>query len=178
MHRHLFFACLIASLAVVPAAADETTQADEQALQAVGLRSDGASLLDFFRNRTAGEAKPNHLAELVRHLGDNSAAVREKASGELVSLGIIAAPWLRQACKDPDDLETANRARICLEHIEGGSASTLVAAAARLLANRAPAGATEALLAYLPFADDDTVVDEVKAALAYLATRNGQPDAA
>src|SRR5947208_6113571 len=121
MHRHFFFACFFASLALVPASADETTQADEQALQAVGLRPDGASLLRFFHLRTAGETKPDHLTELLRQLGDKSASVREKATAELVSLGIVAVPWLRQASKDPDDLETASRARNCLEHIQGGS---------------------------------------------------------
>src|SRR5215471_3477478 len=179
MRRILPLACFVIGLGLVAIArSDETTKADEQALQAVGLRSDAATLLDFFRKRTAGEAKPDRVSELVRQLGDASAAVREKATGELVSLGTIAVPWLRQAVKDPDDLETANRARKCLEHIEGGSGATVVAAAARLLASRAPAGATDALLAYLPFADDDTVVEEVKAALASLATRDGKADPA
>jgi HEAT repeat protein len=179
MRRLLCLACLVFGLGLVAIArSDETSKADEQALQAVGLRSDAPSLLEFFRKRTAGEAKPERITELVRQIGDKDAAVREKATGELVSLGTLAIPWLRQASKDPDDLESANRARKCLEHIEGGSGATLVAAAARLLANRAPAGATDMLLAYLPFADDDTVVEEVKAALASLATREGKADAA
>src|SRR5262245_2432374 len=178
--RHLLLvSCIILSGALIAVArADEATQADEQALQAVGLRADGATLLEFFRKRTAGEVKPERVTEWIRQLGGKSAPVREKATGELVSLGTIAIPWLRQASKDPDDLETASRARKCLEHIEGGSGSTLATAAARLLANRAPAGATEALLAYLPFADDDTVVEEVKASLGTLAFRGGKPDPA
>jgi HEAT repeat protein len=179
MRRILAPACLIFGLAIVASVRpDEITKADEQTLQAVGLRSDGATLLDFFHKRTGGEAKPEQVSELVRRLGDKDATVREKATGELVSLGTVAVPWLRAASKDPDDLETANRARKCLEHIEGGSGSTIVAAAARLLANRAPAGATQALLTYLPFADDDTVVEEVKSALASLAVRDGKADPA
>jgi len=179
MRSHLSLAsCALLLMLGATARADEVTKADEQALQTVGLRADGPALLEFFRKRTAGEIKPDQVQKLVRQLGDASAAVREKATGELVSLGTIAVPWLRQASKDPDDLETANRARKCLEHVEGASSSTLVTAAARLLANRAPAGATEALLTYLPFADDDTVVEEVKAALASLATRDGKADPA
>src|SRR5262245_51293828 len=132
MRFHLVLSSLVLGLALGTAVrADEATQADEQALQAVGLRADGPSLLAFFRKRTAGEAKPDQLADLVRQLGDKSAPVREKATGELVSLGTIAVPWLRQASKDPDDLETASRARKCLEHIEGGPGATLVTAAAR-----------------------------------------------
>jgi HEAT repeat protein len=178
MHRPFLLSSVILVLTLAAARADEAVQADEQALQAVGLRGDSPTLLEFFRKRTAADVKPERIAELVRQLGDKSAPVREKATGELVSLGTIAIPWLRAASKDPDDLETANRARKCMEHIQGGPGTTLVSAAARLLANRAPAGATEALIAFLPFADDDTVVDEVKAALAVLAYRNGKPDPA
>jgi HEAT repeat protein len=160
------------------ARADEATQADEQTLQSVGLKPDGTALMDFLRKRTLGEARPEQITALVRQLSDPSAAVREKATGELVSLGTVAIPWLRQASKDPDDLETATRARKCLENIEGGPGIGLVTAVIRLVAARAPAGASEALLAYLPFADDDTVMDEIKAALTLLAFRGGKPDPA
>lgn len=54
----------------------------------------------------------------------------------------------------------------------------LPAAAARLVAARKPPGAVEVLLAYLPHADDGTVIEEVKTALAALALRNGQPEPA
>src|SRR5262249_31980077 len=112
MPRRNFLSCLIVFFSLISLArGDEAMQADEQALQAVGLRSDGPVLLEFFQKRTAADVKPERLAELVRQLGDKSAPVREKATGELVSLGTIAVPWLRQAAKDPDDLETANRAR-------------------------------------------------------------------
>jgi HEAT repeat protein len=176
MHRPFLLSAVILFLALVGVQADEATQADEQTLQAVGLRADGPTLLDFFHKRTAGEVKPERLTELVRQLSDKSAPVREKATGDLVALGTIALPWLRAAAKDPDDLETAERARKCMEQIQGSAGSTLVTAAARLLAQRAPAGATEALLAFLPFADDDTVVEEVKASLATLSYRGGKPD--
>ena len=179
MFRRPFLLCILAGIVFLSNAhADELTKADEQVLQAVGLRAHGPALMDFFRKRTAATAKPEQVAELIRQLGDPAVAVREKATAELISLGTIAVPWLRQAAKDPDDLETANRARKCLDHVEGSTGIALVVAAARLLAHRAPAGATEALLAYLPFADDDTVVDEVKAALGLLATRDGKPDPA
>jgi HEAT repeat protein len=178
MRPHLFIFIVVViplGIACSSARAEDTSLADEQTLQSVGLRADGPALLEFFRQRTCGEAKPEQLAELVRQLGDKAAPVREKATGELVSLGTLAIPWLRQAAKDPDELEVANRARKCLENIEGSSGTAIPVAAARLLAIRAPAGATEALLAYLPFADDENVVDEVKGALANLAFRGGKP---
>src|SRR5262249_21684335 len=55
---------------------------------------------------------------------------------------------------------------------------SLPVAAARLVALRQPPGASEVLLAYLPFADDSTVLDEVKSTLAGLALKDGRPDAA
>ncbi len=163
-----------------PASAADTDPVhnEEQALRAAGLGTDGAALLDFFKKRTSAEASRDKLSTLVRQLGDKTPAVRDKAAGELVALGLIAIPVLRQASKDPDDLETANRARRCLESIEGTSGPAIPIAAARVLAVRKPAGAAEALLAYLPFADDDSVVDEVKATLAGLAYQSGKPDAA
>src|SRR5262249_59807718 len=51
-------------------------------------------------------------------------------------------------------------------------------APARPVPGRRPAGACEVLLGYLPHADDALVSDEVRAALAALALRDGQPEPA
>ena len=51
-------------------------------------------------------------------------------------------------------------------------------AAARLLATRKEDGITDALLNYLPLADDESVGDEIRNTLAALAVRDGKPDAA
>jgi HEAT repeat protein len=173
----LLFTTGLLIITVIPARADELTQADEQTLQAVGLNVDGPALLEFFHRRTNAEVKPEQITELIRQLGDKLPPVREKATAELVSLGTVAVPWLRQAAKDPDELEVSMRARKCLDNIEGGTGTAVPIAAARLLASRAPAGASEALLAYLPFADDENVVEEIKTALASLAYRGGKPQA-
>src|SRR5262249_29823188 len=50
-------------------------------------------------------------------------------------------------------------------------------AAARLLAARRPAGAAEALLGYLPFAEEDAAGD-IEAALAAVGVPDGRPDPA
>ncbi len=73
-------------------------------------------------------------------------------------------------------MEIARRAEQCLKDV--GEPPTLPAlAAARLLARRAPDGAVAVLLAYLPFAGDDAVEDEVLAALLAL-TPAGKADPA
>ncbi len=67
-------------------------------------------------------------------------------------------------------------ARKCLEAIEGHNGASLVQAAVRLLASRNPAGAAEALLNYLPFADDESVVQEIETALRAVGLRQGKPE--
>src|SRR5262249_37834360 len=74
--------------------------------------------------------------------------------------------------------QAATRARQILELVEGPRAASLPIEAARLLAARKPAGAAEVLLAYLPFADNDLVVEELETALVAVALREGKPDPA
>src|SRR5262249_1928150 len=91
---------------------DYTTVSDyelahaEKILQEAKIATDGASLLQFFRDRSRGEGRPNRLATLVRQLGDDSFDVREKASRELMAVGKEALPFLRDAVRSPD-LEVA-----------------------------------------------------------------------
>jgi hypothetical protein len=109
----------------------------------------------------------------VRRLGSADYAQREQASAALAARGSPALPFLRHALKGPD-AEVRRRARLCLEQIERGPGSSLPLAAVRLLARRRPAGALEALLTYVPFADDEFVEDEVLAALVALGPRGGK----
>jgi HEAT repeat protein len=171
--------CLLAVARPVAAADDmDASQSDEQLLRTAGLTTDGPGLLDFFHKRSADSADRDKLAALVRQLGDKSPEVREKATAELVALGPAAVPLLRQAAKDPDEAEAAERARRCLHFIEGDRGADVPMAAARLLALRRPDGAAAALLAYLPFADNDSVLGEVRTALTALAAPGGKPDPA
>jgi hypothetical protein len=178
------FACLfILCLLVWPgglggAAAPSAHQTDEQKLTDVGLATDGPSLLNFFRRQTLTAAARDKLAALVRQLGDKSFKIRDQASAELSMMGMIAVPSLRQAAISTD-LEVACRAEACLRHIEEKDLRVGVpAAAAHLLAARKPEGATEALLAFVPSIEDDSVAEEVLAALAAVGVHDGQPDKA
>ncbi len=164
-----------------PTVSDPDAQlTDEQLLRSAGLSPDGAALVEFFKARTRLTADRTKVAGLIAQLGSKKPEEREKAMGELVSYGPLAAAPLRQATRDPDEPQVAAAARKCLGLIESGSAGTvsLPSAAARVLAQKKPSGATEALLEFLPFADDEGVMDEVKAALAALATRDGKLDPA
>src|SRR5206468_6247875 len=52
----------------------------------------------------------------------------------------------------------------------------LAAAGARLLATRQPPGATYIILSYFPFADDETVEEELLTTLAAVGVRGGKAD--
>jgi HEAT repeat protein len=56
------------------------------------------------------------IKELIKRLGDDAFAVREKATEDLVALGKAALPLLREATSNPD-LEIVCRARRCIERI-------------------------------------------------------------
>lgn len=166
-----------AILLVLPALAADPLPgaADEQALREANLASDGASLLDFLRKQTLVAANRDKLKELIRRLGDDSFEAREKASADLVAVGRVALPLLEQALKDPD-LEVARRSEKCIELIRQKSHVSPTAAVVRLLARKRPAGAAEALLDYLPYAESAAAIEEVRTALVAVALRDGQVD--
>jgi HEAT repeat protein len=168
---------LVAAALAVPGRAADATLDDEVRLKEAGVATDGAGLLAFFRARSAGAAEPDKVAALVARLADASPQTREKACGELVALGPAALPALRQAARDVDAAVSSGLARRCLKALEADPGA-LSGAAARLLAQRRPAGSVEALLAWLPFAADDAALTEGRQALAAVARRHGQPDPA
>jgi len=148
------------------------TASDEKTIKDAYLEVSGTALLELFRKRMPDEVNREQVASLVKLLADKNAEVWHKASGELVKLGTAAVPLLHAASRDVDDLDTAGRAKQCLDAIHG---PTILAAAARLLAERNPEGTAETLLAYLPFADDDQLTNEVVQTLAAVCFRGGRP---
>jgi hypothetical protein len=180
MHRRRLLvelACLI--LAAVPSAraAADGSVSDEQVLRRAGIATDGAGLLRFFRQRTLDGADEMRIQALVRELGDDQFKVREKASHQLVSIGARARPYLQAAVKD-EDPEIARRARECLRRIREGAASSVVAAAVRVVVKEKPREAAAVLLAYLPAAEDSAVGEAIRDALSTLAVRDGKAEPA
>jgi HEAT repeat protein len=165
---------LLTLLAPVVAAESDTAE-DEEALRAAHLPTDGPGLLAFFRKRTPNEETRAGIEALVEQLGSDSFSQREQASAELVLIGPTACALLREATHDPD-LEVRWRARQALADIQRGLDPDLLACAARVLARRNPDGGIEALLAYLPFAEEASLADDVCLALASAAVRDGNPD--
>jgi HEAT repeat protein len=151
---------------------------DEQALKAAGLKVNGPALLDFLRKRAAGQADKEQVADLIQALGNKDPILRDKALGELTSLGQAAVPALRQAANELDNADAAALARKCLGQIEGPSGAALTAAAIRALGGLKPAGTVEVLVSYLPLADDDMVLEEITATLVAISVKDGKADPA
>jgi HEAT repeat protein len=172
-------AVLFVAALVLPAQADDKDAilADELRLKNAFQNTDGASLVNFLRTRAAGDASTEKLTALIDALGSPNASTRHKACAELVAIGSPAVPYLRRTARDadaPDSASLANRILHVLEEEAGNSTG----AAIRLLAARRPANAAAALLAYLPHAENESVMEEIKAALASTAYVNGKADPA
>jgi HEAT repeat protein len=151
--------------------------ADEVALKDVGLPTDGPGLVEFFRLRGQTQVAPEKVASLVKQFDAADLAARERACAELIAIGPPALSELRRAARDVDSADRAALANRCLKALEDDSAR-LTGAAARLLTVRRPAGAAEMLLAFLPYAENESVLDDVKTALLTVAYREGKPDEA
>jgi HEAT repeat protein len=150
---------------------------DESALKNAYRPYTGAALLEFFKKRldTPG---PEQIAELIKKLGEGNEDSRNRACQELVGLGTRVLPQLRQAANSLDDAQVIARAKACLQAIDGNSGTQVTTVAVRGLVRQNPPGAIEALLAYLPQSEDDSVAQEIVQALTRLGKKENRADAA
>lgn len=157
--------------------APSTVVMDEDELFAVaGLSKEGPGLVTFFRARARTEAEPGRLEELLRRFAGASEADRIQAAADLVAAGPLAIAGLRRISNDLGSEAVRELAKRCLACVEGPQGIQLTVAAARHLAKQKPAGAAEALLGYLPFAENEEVSQEVGAALKAVAVVDGSAD--
>lgn len=151
---------------------------DDALLRRAQIGNGNADLLDYFRRRIVSEVERTRILDLIQQLGDDAYAVRERSGAELIEIGLPAIGLLRQNQTNAD-VEIARRCELCLTRIERGVPfPALSAAVARQIAARKPPGAAGVLLGSLPFADDETVADEMREALAAVAVVEGRIDPA
>jgi HEAT repeat protein len=167
---------ILAAILATPPARGAATQ-DESSVRSAGLATDGASLLAYLRQRIGGPVEPERLASLIRALASADPTTARKACAELLAIGPAAVPLLRQAAKDVDAPEAASLACHCLRHLESNP-GVLTVAVVRLIAVRQPPGAAAVLLDFFPHAEDEGVREEVRAALASVAYRDGKAEPA
>jgi HEAT repeat protein len=167
----------LAGIAFAQAPVDPAVQ-DEETLKQEKLATDDAGLLQFFRDRTLTEARRTKIVGLLAKLGDDDFDVREQAVKDLLAEGSAASGLLRQAIAARDaDIEVVRRAERILE-TQKAPGSQVTAAAARLLGKKKPAGSAATLLTFLPFAEDESVVEALRSAVTSVAVRDGIADQA
>jgi hypothetical protein len=179
MLAHVAVLCVTLSVLPPPTLPPLTEEAeraaDERMLRAAGVGTDNAALLAFFRERTLGEAERTRMILAVRQLGDDDFHVREQATADLRAAGRAVLPLLRPALRDSDP-EVVFRARRCLGDLEHAPDLSLLTCAARVLAVRRPRQTAEALLAYLPMAEDDYLREAILQTLTVVGLREGSPE--
>lgn len=137
------------------------------------LDTEGTGLLDEIKKRTLSEADLERTQKLIEKLGDDSFDDRQKAENELKKTGAKILPLLRLA-RTNADLEIRNRAAKCVEAIEMDKSPPLSITTPRLIALRKPKGAVETIIAYMPFADDEAMAEEMQQALNAVAYVGGK----
>jgi HEAT repeat protein len=135
----------------------------------------GEALLETLREHTLTEQRRRKIDTLLVLLGSDDFGKRQAASRELFALGRVTLLQLREAIKNKD-AEVSRRAKQLVERIEREPAHRLPLAALRLLGVRKPDGAAGALLAYLPYAEDEAQTEEAINALTLLASQSGKPE--
>jgi HEAT repeat protein len=173
---------LLAALLVVASAEPMTEQGsgggDVERLEAAGLPTDGPALIEFLRQRTRLDVDVASLTALADDLGNPDLHVSRKAMAALVGHGPAALPVLRRVVNELGEPQRGARARRCVQLLEGTGADLLPVSVVRVLGQRRPPGAAEALLAYLPAADSESVVEEVSRALSLMAFVDRKPQPA
>src|SRR5215831_19754124 len=171
------FTFLLAVSPVVAADSDERVALDEKTLKDAGVATDGPSLLKYLAAQTPSEAELARLAEAARRLGHRSFMVREKAQQTLIAGGRASLRYLH-AARRSSDIEVARRAERAIEQIESVPYGSVMSAVGRLLGVRRPAGAVEAMLAYLPSVTEESVEEAFLEGLVAAGTEKGKVAAA
>jgi hypothetical protein len=148
---------------------------DLKALRDVGLPGDGPSLLEYFRKQTVPVGDPKKIEMFIRDLGNEDFNTREQAYASLAAIGAAAATGLKQYEQDKDT-ELRKRVLDLKRRIDSKAEPAVQVAACHVIARTRPAGAADVLLAFLPFATDNSVVDEIAVTLANVAVVDGKVD--
>ncbi|MCI0684586.1 MAG: HEAT repeat domain-containing protein, partial [Gemmataceae bacterium] len=153
----------------------DTAAQDDEMIKQQQLRREQPALLEFLQRRTLSDDDQNRLRRLIRELGHAKFRVRDEASRQLVKEGTPALAFLKEA-ETSGDAEVARRVRLCIDEIRKGPGPALPIAVVHHLARPSlkdppPANAIRVLLGYVPFADDETVEEEVINALTILSAR-------
>jgi hypothetical protein len=149
---------------------------DEKTLRLASVKTDNASLLEFFGARTLSDEQRDRAELLVTQLGASAFKDREHALHDLIAMGPAVRTILRAGLAHPDN-EVQRRCELALDKVtEADKPLQVRNAAIRLIASRRLPRAVDTLLAFLPWADSEDVADETRGALAVLGLQDGKAD--
>jgi len=167
------FHCLLAANVILldpvlppPSQASQASR-DELLVGLPAVDRRGLGLVRFLRTLTLSEEECRRVEMNIVSLGSDDFRRRDRAMRELLTENVGAVILLRKAARD-DDLERKRRADLCLAVLERRRHPGRTEAALRLLAVRRPPGARSAILAILPYAADDDLLDQALSTLADL----------
>lgn len=167
---------ILALLTPPAGAADLELAGSEALLRGAKIATDGPGLLDFFRNRVAKtEAEEKTIEALVEKLGSGRFREREKAMADLLAVGVPAKSFLLRAAEHKD-AEVRKRVAECLAAIANKTTLDVELAALRVVKAKRPAGATKAILLYLPSVREEIVEEEVLTTLLAVGFQGGKAD--
>jgi hypothetical protein len=170
MSNRSFLLSLAAALLTSSFAGDgraaDPADPDQARLHAALLPTDNAGVVHFFHLRERGEPAQGTLDQLIENLRASAPDARQQACADLVAIGTPALPRLRALVREGG--RPAALARHCVTAIEADG-GVLTGAAARLLAHRRAPNATRVLLAYLPHAENDSVLQDILESLRAVA---------
>jgi HEAT repeat protein len=139
------------------------------------LDTEGPGLLEELKKRTLTEDLHNKAVSLIDKMADDDFDTREEAEAALRKMGPIIISLIKGTDKHKE-LEVRKRGRKILEAMEKIRPPALSPVTARLIALRKPKGAAQALLGFVPFAEDDSLLEEIQLALNAVAYPGGKPN--
>ncbi len=148
---------------------------DDAILRRANLTVDPESLLAFLRKRILPEGERPGLEKLMRKFGSAHYLTREKAMRDVIARGIAGLEVLRNTTGE-FDTESVRRIESAISAIQDNDVSPEVpAAVVRALGVLGAKDLGMALIDFAPFADNDTVLDEIRWALRKYGFVDGKP---
>lgn len=153
-------------------ASEQARDPDEEFLVDAKVAVDGKSLIQFLETHSPTDLDPQNVEPLIRNLAAPSFENREKATKDLLRMGLPALAPLREALRQ-QDAELIRRAEQCVAKLERDPTWRFYPPVVRLLVKRKAEGATEALLRFLPYAVGEDLQEEIWYGLDALALKDG-----
>lgn len=135
---------------------------------AVGVTEQG--LVQYLHKLSLDSQDVQRIRTLIEQLGNVRFRLRTQATDQLTRIGTPGLPFLKEALGH-EDLEVSVRAGNIIDKIQEGPGPALPAAAIRRLTDHPSAAAIRALLAYVPFAENDELVEQVFNSLCLISVR-------